>query len=143
MFTVAAILMILTALAHTAGNLASGPVDPADAAVEAAMQARKIPLGMGMAPSLWDVYRTLVFTMSITLIALGVMNLIVVASADVPGALLRRIAWLNFVWAGAFTLLSLAYRIPPPLISGVAIELAVLGSLMGTYRMPSATNKLE
>ncbi len=127
-FSVAAILMILTALVHTAGNVAGGPPDPADTAVQAVMQTRKLALGMGMAPSVWDIYRTLIFTMSVTLTALGAVNLLL--AADASTRLLRRVAWLNFLWVGGFTLLNLAYRVPPPLISGVLIEIAVLGSLL-------------
>jgi hypothetical protein len=132
MFSLAAALMILTALAHTLGNLAGGPPDAADAMLEAAMRVRRVALGMGMNPSAWDIQRTLVFTMSITLAALGLMNLVLAASEETHQRLMRRVAWLNFVWVGAFTFLALAYRVPPPLISGLLIEAAVLGSLLET-----------
>ncbi len=120
--------MILTAVAHIAGNLGGGPPDPADAAVQAAMQARKVAFGVGMNPSYWDIFRTLAFAMGIMQAALGAINLLL--AADGSTRLLRRVAWFNFAWVGAFTLLSLAYRIPPPLSFGVLMEIAVLGSLM-------------
>src|SRR6185369_7371921 len=77
LFSTAALLMILTAAAHTAGNLASGPEDPAERQVFAAMDGLRFPLGMGMNPSLRDVYWELVFTMSITFAAIGVINLVI------------------------------------------------------------------
>jgi hypothetical protein len=39
-------------------------MDPAQAAVQQAMRGYTIPLGMGMAPSIWDIFRSLVLTMT-------------------------------------------------------------------------------
>lgn len=130
LFTVAAVLMMLTAAAHTAGNMIEGPVDPAEQRVMAAMEGFRIDLGMGMIPSLRDIYKSLTFTMSITLAALGLMNLVLAGSAAAPDGLLRRVSWVNLIWVGAFLALNWMMRIPPPLISAVLIELAVVGALV-------------
>jgi hypothetical protein len=139
LFSTAAILMILTAAAHTAGNLIPGDPDPAEQTVFAAMNAFHEPLGMGMNPSMHDIYSMLVFTMSITFSALGIMNLLLAASSQVPDALLRRASWVNAIWVGAFTLLAWKYRIPPPLISGALIETMVLGALFASGKPAKAS----
>jgi hypothetical protein len=131
LFSLASILMLLTALAHTAGNLA--PVEPtaAEKAVTDAMRGFHLAMGMGMNPSMLDIFEDLTFTMSITFAALAVINLALAASADIADRLLRRIAWINLVWVAAFTWLCWRYRIPPPLISGVLIALPLAGLLLG------------
>jgi len=134
LFTVAAMLMILTAAAHTAGILKEGPVDPAEQRVLAAMEEFHIDMGMGMNPSARDIFQSLTITMSITLAALGLLNLLVAGSAAVPDAILRRVSWVNLIWVGAFVALNWAYRLPPPLISGLLIEAAVVGALLALRR---------
>lgn len=129
--TTAAILMLLTALAHTLGSLSAEPSNDAERKLMAAMQGYRIPLGMGMNPSQWDIFRGLSLTMSITLAALAAVNLAIAADADASGRLLRKIGWINAVWVGAFTALYAVLEVPPPLISGLLIEAAVLGSLFG------------
>ena len=69
LFSTAAVLMILAAVAHTAGSLASGPEDPVGRNLLESMRNYKVPLGMGMNPSVHDIYWDLVFTMSITFAA--------------------------------------------------------------------------
>jgi hypothetical protein len=64
LFTIASLATILVAALHTIGNLTTTPMDPAQAAVQQAMRGYTIPLGMGMAPSIWDIFRSLVLTMT-------------------------------------------------------------------------------
>jgi len=130
MFSTAAVLMILTAVAHTAGNLTASPT-PTEQTVFSEMNGLHVPLGMGMNPSIYDIYWTLVLTMSITFAALGLINLLLAASPDVSGRVLRQVSWANALWVGAFLILTAMCRIPPGLISAVIIELAVVGSLLG------------
>ena len=130
LFTTAAILMVLTAAGHTIGNVAPIPQGPAEQKVFAAMDEYRQPMGFGMVPSMHDIYWTLVFTMSITFFALGLMNLVVAASADTSASLLRRLTWLNALWVGAFLILAWRYQVPPPLISAVIIEAVVAVSLI-------------
>lgn len=136
LFSTAAVLMILTAAAHTAGNLAPAPKDPALEKVMAAMNSYRLPLGMGMTPSLEEIYWDLVLTMSITFAALGAINLVLAAS-DASDRLLRRVSWANLVWIVAFIALSYAYRIPPALISGVVIAIFVAASIAVGPKAPS------
>jgi len=128
LFTVAASLMIVTAALHTLGNLSPGPEAGALKVLFTDMGSYHFPLGLGMTPSLLDIYWTLVFTMSITFAALGSLNLLIAASPDVTDDLLRRLTWVNILWVGALLMLSIAYRIPPPLISAVVIEAVLLAS---------------
>jgi hypothetical protein len=130
LFTVAGVLMILTSAAHTAGNLAGGPPEPAQAKVLATMAGYHIPMGMGMNPSIEDIFWSLTFMMSVTLTAVGVLNLILAASADATDALLRRVGWFNAIWVAGFIALNVKYQLPPPLISGMLIEVFVLAALL-------------
>jgi hypothetical protein len=75
-----------------------------------------------------DVHMTLVLAMSITFAALGILNL-VLASSAIPDALLRRIIRINAAWVAATIALSLYYKIPPPLISGVLIEIPLIAAM--------------
>ena len=130
LFTTAAILMLLTAISHTMGNLFPGPPGPAEQKLFAAMDDYREPMGLGMIPSMRDIYSTLVFTMSITFGALGLLNLVVASSRETSASLLRRLTWVNAIWVGAFLILSWAYRVPPPLISAVIIEAVILLDLI-------------
>jgi hypothetical protein len=128
LFTVAAALMVVTAVAHTLGNLAPDQEDASLQLILTDMSSHRFPLGLGMTPSMLDIYRTLVFTMSITLAALGSLNLTIAASREVTDGLVGRLTWVNIAWVGAFLMLALAYRIPPALISAVVIEAVLFAS---------------
>src|SRR3954454_3827525 len=136
LFTTAAALMLLTATAHTAGNLASGLEDASEKQVFAAMDNVRSPLGFGMSPSLKDIYWELVFIMSITFAALAVINLLLAASNDISDRLLQRIAWANVLWVGACLILSWHYQIPPPLISTAVIEVFLIASVVSAKISP-------
>ena len=119
-FAAGSVATIVVAILHTLGNTLGGP--PTDAAlqnVEAAMQGYVLPLGMGMSPSVWDIYRCLVFTMSICLAGIGALGVALGSSSDVPAGVLSRIAAVLTVVSAALAVLSFVYRIPPPLISFV------------------------
>jgi hypothetical protein len=130
LFTTAAILMILTAIAHTMGNLFPPPQGPPEQQLFAAMDAYRAPLGLGMTPSMHDIYTTIVFTMSITFAALGVMNLVIAASSESSATLLRRVTWVNALWVGAFLILTWVCQVPPPLICAVIIEAVIVLGLI-------------
>ena len=56
LFTWSCIATLVVAALHTIGNTASTP--PGDAAyvsLESAMRGYRVPLGMGMAPSVWEI----------------------------------------------------------------------------------------
>ena len=112
-------LVLLAGAAHTAGQFT--PDEPELATALAAMRASHLPMGMGMAPSLMDIFRDLAFTMTVTFVALAAMNALILWHRDTTSALLRAVSALNVVWLAAFVLVCWIYRVPPPLISGIAI----------------------
>jgi hypothetical protein len=130
LFSTAAILMILAAAAHTAGNLQPPPNGPAEQRLIDTMNGYRIPMGFGMNPSMSDINSLLVFTMSVTFTALGLINLLLASTPETSAHLLRRVAWANALWVGAFLALTWIYQIPPPLICAIVIELAVVASLL-------------
>jgi hypothetical protein len=90
LFTIASFATILVSALHTIGNLNTTPADTGEAAVQHLMRGYTIPLGMGMAPSVWDILRSLVFTMTVTLLALGALGLVLAADRQVGRELRRR-----------------------------------------------------
>ena len=118
------ILMLLTGLAHTAGQF--GPMPPGFEAPVAAMQAARFDMGLGMSPSLFDIFQDLTFTMSVTFFALGALNLLLALHRTVTVELQRPVALINVLWLAAFVVLSYRYAVPPPLICG-AVMLPVFG----------------
>ena len=118
LFSWACITTIAVAGLHTIGNtLSTPPGESTYRTVETAMRDYRVPMGMGMSPSLWDIYRGLVFTMSICLVAMGALGLAVAGSRDATPALLARLAVVLAFFSAALTVLYWIYQIPPPLIS--------------------------
>lgn len=135
LFSTASIAMIVVAALHTIGNVAGGPPpDAASTAAEAAMRAYRIPLGLGMTPSLLDIQMSLVFAMSICLLALGILGLLLAAARDTTPRLLSLAAILFTLTAAALTLLGFVYRVPPPLISFAVVTLLYAGAIRTTQR---------
>ena len=94
--TVAAIATLLVAALHTIGTLAPPPAD--DAAMLAmieAMRGYQIPLGLGMAPSMWDVEQGLALTITFFLIAFAVLGLSFAGDRDAAPRTLSRIAMIR------------------------------------------------
>lgn len=133
-FTAAAIVMLLMAAGHTAGFLGAAPSNPAEAKLFADMGAFRNPLGLGMSPSVKDLYFAFAFTVGITFAALGLINLVLAAIPETPNRVLRAAGWVNALWVGAFLSLSWVYRVPPPLISGTVLWIPVAASLIRLRR---------
>lgn len=133
LFVIASILMIVTAVFHTLGQFApsSGPTETT--AINA-MQAFRVDLGLGMRPSIFDVFRGLAFTMSITFVAIAALNLVVASSAETSAKLLRRITWVNIIWVVVFTAVTLGYQALPPVISGLVFLVFLVASLAANKR---------
>lgn len=134
MFTIACILILMTAVLHTIGNLRPRSMGEAQNKVIDAMQSSRLPMGMGMEPSFYDILRTLTFTMSVTFVALGVTGLMLTASKSISSGVIRNVTWFYLIWNGAFTFLCYYYRVPPPLICGVMIELALIVALISSAK---------
>ena len=133
-FSSAAILMVMMAVGHTAGFLAAGPSNPVEEKLFADMGAVLNPLGLGMSPSVKDIYYGLAFALSITFAALGAMNLMLAAIAETPDRVLRAAGWINALWVAGFLILNWVYRVPPPLIVGTIVGIAVAASLIDLRR---------
>ena len=118
-FIAGTVLLFLAGAAHTAGQFT--PDEPELAAGLQAMRTSHLPMGMGMTPSLFDIFRLLAFTMTVTFFALGALNTVIVRHRDTTPALLRTITLLNVMWLTAFIAICYVYAVPPPLISGVVI----------------------
>jgi hypothetical protein len=117
-FTAGCITLLFVALLHTLGNtLSTPPTDAEYIAMEASMRDYIVPLGLGMAPSMWDIYRSLVFTMSLCLVGLGVVGLAIVSAPDVTPRLLSRVALVYACTSLALTALYMIYEVTPALIS--------------------------
>lgn len=136
LFSTASILLILTAVAHTIGNFQPPPQTPEYANLESTMRAYQIDLGLGMKPSILSIFESLSLTMSVTLILLGAQNLLV-ARADESGKMIRRFAWVNIIGIGILIALYWHYRIPPPLISFILVEIVFLLAVLIPDRKPA------
>jgi hypothetical protein len=133
-FTSAAIVMLLMAAGHTAGFLTAAPSNPVEEKLFADMGAVLNPLGLGMSPSVKDIYFGLAFALGVTFAALGVTNLMLAAIPETPDRVLRAAGWVNALWVGAFLILNWVYRVPPPLIFGTILGIAVVASLIDLRR---------
>lgn len=129
LYVAGSIALILVGALHTWGQFAPSPSDPALSAVLTMMRGVRLELGLGMQPSVYDIFRSLAFTMSITLVALGAFGLIV-ARADPSARLLRAAILTSTIAVGALVVLQALYRIPPPLISLAVVELLFLAALV-------------
>jgi hypothetical protein len=132
-FTAGSITLLFVALLHTLGNtLGTTPTDAEYIAMEASMRDYIVPLGLGMSPSVWDIYRSLVFTMSLCLVGMGLVGLAIASAPDVTPRLLSRVA---VVFAGAslaLTGLYVIYQITPALISLLVVTvLFVVAAVSG------------
>ncbi len=79
-------------------------------------------MGMGMVPSIWDLFCGLAFTMSVTVLGLGLLSLIVAAEPQVTARLIRSVSVAMALIALALTALYWVFQIPPPLISFVIVS---------------------
>lgn len=126
LFVAASWSLILVGGLHTLGHFAGRPTDPAAEQVFAAMAGYHLPLPFGMEPSVLDVFRDLSLTMAITLVGLGVQNLLVAWYPKVSPPLLRRLAGGTLVVVGALVGLKAFYRISPPLALLTLVEVLFL-----------------
>ena len=124
-FSSAAILVLLMAVGHTFGVLTGSPSNPVEEKLFADMGAALTPLGLGMSPSVKDIYFAFAFTVSVTFAALGLLYLVLAAIPETPDRVLRAVSWVNALWVGAFLIMNWVYRVPPSLIFGTIIGIAV------------------
>ncbi len=70
-----------------------------------------------MSPSVWAIYRRLVFTMTICLVAMGSLGLMIGSSTDVSPRLISRAALVLAVSSAALTALFLACQVTPAFVT--------------------------
>ena len=124
LFSIASILLILTAVAHTLGHFSPESTTPEFTNLKSTMQAYQIDM-MGMKPSAHGILQSLSLTLTIMLLMLGLQNLLV-AMVDESGKMIRRFALVNIIGVAALVALYWYYRIPPPLVSFVIVEIVLL-----------------
>ena len=124
LFSIASILLILTAVAHTLGHFSPEPTTPEFTNLKSTMQAYQIDM-MGMKPSAHGILQSLSLTLTIMLLMLGLQNLLV-AMVDESGKMIRRFALVNIIGVAALVAIYWYYRIPPPLVSFVIVEIVFL-----------------
>jgi hypothetical protein len=123
-FVAASWATVLVSLLHTLGNtLPPPPTDAAYVTLESTMRGYRIPLGLGMVPSMWDISHSLVFTMSICLAAMGVLGILLGTSRDATHLLLRPAAVVLTLASAALTALFFRYQITPALVSMAVVTI--------------------
>lgn len=122
--------LIVVAAAHTSGHFSPLPPGSELAAVRAAMASARLPLGLGMEPSMLDIASSLSLTMAILLLALGTTGLVLLRAAGDHPLVPRRIAQCGALFVGALVALFAYHRVPPPLVTLAAVELLFLLALL-------------
>ncbi len=115
LYTTAAILTIIVAAFHTYST--SRPIPPNFDGVVQGMQNAQVDMGVGMAPSVWDIDRSLAYTMSITLATMGLLGLVLAGTTEATSRVLSRTAAVMTAGCIALTALYWIYKVPPPLTS--------------------------
>jgi hypothetical protein len=70
LFSSASIATIVVAILHTIGHFAPSPNDERYTVLERTMRDYRIPLGLGMEPSIHDIFRSLSLTMSVAILTI-------------------------------------------------------------------------
>jgi hypothetical protein len=94
----------------------------------------KVPLGLGMVPSVWDIDRSLVFTMSVCLVAMGALGVVVGASNEATPRLISRTAVIEAISSAVLTALFLFYQITPAFISMAVVTALFAGAAVTSRR---------
>jgi hypothetical protein len=135
LFSSASIATIVVAILHTVGHFSPAPPnDERYTVLERTMRDYRIPLGLGMEPSIYDIFRSLSLTMSVALLTIGCLGLALAAYPDATLRLLSRVAAVFTVTMVALTALYYVYRIPRPTITIAVVALLFGLSIRSTSR---------
>jgi len=115
LYTAASIMTIVVAALHTFGNLQPDP--PEYEGVLTAMRGALVPMGIGMNPSIYDIWWSLAFGMSVFIAGLGILGLVLASTTDASMKVLSRSAAMFAVICAGVTAVCWIARVPPPLIS--------------------------
>ena len=133
--TLAAIATLLVAAVHTIATFMPPPADDtAMVALVDAMRGYQTPMGLGMAPSMWDIQTALSLSITLFLIAFGVLGLSFAGDRDAAPRTLSRIAMISAGTMGTLTVLFAVYRIPPPLVMNAVLAILYLVASLRTLR---------
>ena len=133
--TLAAIATLLVAAVHTIATFMPPPADDtAMVALVDAMRGYQTPMGLGMAPSMWDIQTALSLSVTLFLIAFGVLGLSFAGDRDAAPRTLSRIAMISAGTMGTLTVVFAVYRIPPPLVMNAVLAILYLVASLRTLR---------
>jgi hypothetical protein len=121
-YTTASVLTLVVAGFHT--YTTSRPIPPDFDGLVQGMQNAMVDMGMGMAPSIWDIDRSLAYTMSITLATMGLLGLVLAGTTEATSRVLSRTAAVMTAGCIVLTALYWIYKVPPPLTSFGILTLA-------------------
>ena len=128
-FVVASVFLLLVGGLTAYGHFAYRSTDPALLAIEATLRGTRVPLGLGLSPSLLDLQDALSLTMAVTLVWLGVMG-IAIGLSDASAQVLRRMTFVDLAGCAGLVVLYAHFRIPPPLVSLALVEVLFVLSLL-------------
>lgn len=126
LLSVASLVLLLEAVAHTMGVVSPLPDDPEVQSVVQAMKGLRIPMGLGMAPSLWGISRGLMFTMTVALVTMGLFGLGATLAAPGERRVHRTAAWILFVANVAMLGIWWTYQVLPPFLFQAAVTVILL-----------------
>ena len=116
LFTAGSWGLILVGVIHLIGQVVGRPTDAAAEELFTAMDGYRLPMPLGMTPSILDIYRNLSLTMSVTLVGLGLQNLVVARHPSAVPLLIRRLAGSSALIVAVLVGLEAFYRVSPPLV---------------------------
>ncbi|MEO8102563.1 MAG: hypothetical protein ABI790_08555, partial [Betaproteobacteria bacterium] len=122
LFSAASIGVILVALLHAITHFSGLPEDLVMSALMTAMQAYRFDLGLGN-PSMMDIHESLSLTMAISLLWVGLSNLLIARYTGLRDKLMRRVCSLNVFGVGALVALFAYYQLPAPAIGLGIVEI--------------------
>ena len=127
-FILASSFLALTGVLHGVGHLSYRETDPGRLAVEQALRGARVPMGLGMAPSMLELQ-------SARAVDGGVLRVagrarIVLATGDPEPRALRRLTFVQLAGTATLVLLYAHFHVPPPLVSLALVEVMFVLSLL-------------
>ena len=131
LLSIAAVILVLEAVLHTMGSFAPPPDDATLLALIESMRGVRLPVGLGMEPSIFDIQRALALALTALFLLMAAVGIALPAAA--PGS--RRVyrTTVALLLAANVVLLALwwSYRIAPPLLFQTVLSLLLLAALFG------------
>jgi hypothetical protein len=124
----AGVALLLTATAHTLGHFAPAPPNSPAETITEEMAAIRLPMGMGMNPSVLDIFNGFSLMLSVLVLWAGLSTLAVAAHGSPQDR--RRRAWSGLALSAALVLLSWHFQLPPTLISFGVVTLLFGGAAL-------------